>query len=1017
MWTLFAIELCVVVLLHRHELAGVWEVETGVLWLLPTALAIGAPLGILGAGAFALVRKSEALNFRLVLVAWVGLSAAGAGWGVGGGRHLAELSQRAGFALLVGALAAGATYGLAPRLARGLRRQPLWIALAVVGSIVFLEIANRLVLPRLYPVFHWTLALLTVLLAPAAYLAATEIRARASSRTAVILGLSLVVPAALVIPTAESLARLDNFRFVLLERAPILGRIIEIAGRISPPEISDPSGFCGTDPSCNEAPSAVTDQSVDLAKRDILLVTIDALRADHVGAYGYSRPTTPNLDQLAREGVVLEQAYTATPHTSYAIVSLMTGKYMRPLLLQGAGTDSDTWASLLRTYGYRTAGFFPPAVFFIDTPRFESFQKNSLGFEYVKVEFAEGETRIAQVSDYIAKAPPETPLFIWVHLFGPHEPYVAHPAYPFGDRDIDRYDSEIAESDATLGAIVKRFRASRPKGVVFVSADHGEEFGEHGGRYHGTTVYEEQLRVPLVVSAPGLLAARRVREVVSTIDLLPTVLSGLAIPRPPRLRGRDLGPLLTGKRAEEAGLAHGEAEDQALLARGDSRLICARRIGACKLYDLSEDPGQTVDVSATQSAQFEALRAELRALGASHGRYESQGLRAEGKGLPGAIVRGLAGDGEAALELAELLDDVDPSIRRKSAEILVELRRPETAPALRLALGRDEDPDVRKHCALALTRLGEGAPLVLELLTEPRYRRMAALALAESGDSRGRDGLLEWWRDKASREFSRSKQLLSAIGTLRLREAVPLLAAELEDVRLRPEIARALAQIGDESGRMPLARALANERSHSTRQALFEALVELGGRYELVLPLVRFLGVPDPLPEGLAIAMNARILGHVGGPTERDLPRLKERSELGTRVRLVIPKGGNGQGIRALARVECSRAARQGELVIGSAEHLIRYDRAGKPIRQRTVPELDTTRALRLPVACSGQPTEVYGSLPENMPARPGSSLELIVYASRDVKVHGLALVPLSDELPPPPPEPWQAENSRGGSD
>ena len=107
-------------------------------------------------------------------------------------------------------------------------------------------------------------------------------------------------------------------------------------------------------------------------------------------------------------------------------------------------------------------------------------------------------------------------------------------------------------------------RQRRPHAVVIVSADHGEEFGEHGGRYHGTTVYEEQVRVPLMISAgEGLPAGARRTEPVQTIDLLPTVLNALDIPRPPRMRGRDLGELLTGKKPEGQGFAHAETEESA----------------------------------------------------------------------------------------------------------------------------------------------------------------------------------------------------------------------------------------------------------------------------------------------------------------------------------------------------------------------------------------------------------------------------------------------------------------------
>jgi arylsulfatase A-like enzyme len=1016
-WALLALELLAVGIGKRSEWASVWELELGAFWLLPTAAAVSVLAALSSAALFALLERGESHAARSSLTLIVTFSAGGLGWALGGGRHLAEGATRSGFAVLVGLCAGAVVLFLAPLLARALRRSPGRSALGVALSVALLELANHFVLPRLYPALHWGLAGLSLLIAPWVLLRAASAASAPRHWFPGVLLVASAVAVLFVAPSARRLAHFDNFRFLLLEQAPILGKTVELAAKVAPPTPWD-STACGegmVGVGCAEAATQASPGagSLDLRGRDFLLVSIDALRADHLGSYGYSRPTTPNIDRLAEGAALFERAYTATPHTSYAVTSLMTGKYMRPLLLQGAGGDSDTWASLLRTYGYRTAAFFPPAVFFIDTERFASFRKSALGFEYSKVEFAEGEPRVEQVRRYLKEAPGALPLFVWVHLFGPHEPYVAHAEHPFGDRDIDRYDSEIAAADATLGELVSEFRARRPRGVVIVTADHGEEFGDHGGRYHGTTVYEEQLRVPLVISAPGAIAPRRVREVVQSIDLLPTVLGGLRIPRPPRVRGRDLGELLAQKRAEEAGFAHGETDEQTLLARGELRLVCARRIGACKLYDLAQDPLQENDVLGTRRLEADKLRAELKEVTASHGRFESQGLRAEGKGWPAPILRGLSGDADSAQEVAALLDDVDPAIRSKAAEVLFELRRPESAPALRLALGRDDNAAVRTYAALGLTRLGEGAPLVIELLGSPdqRLRRLAALALGESGDRRGSAILIDWWRDAEHRDFQRSRELLAAFGTLRLRDAVWFLCGSLSDVRLRPYLARALAKIGEESARVPLARAFADERSQSARAELGQALVELGAREEIAPALVRFLGVPDPLANGLEIAMKAKVLPLVGGPGEKELPRLRSRSELGTRVRVVVPKkGGNGRGVRILVRASCPKGGEPGALVLGSAAHLVRFDRAGKSLPERGVPQLDESRSLKLPLRCESRPLEVFATLPANLAVRPGSSAEFILFASRNVSVEAFALVPLADELPPPPPKPWSPE-------
>ncbi len=765
--------------------------------------------------------------------------------------------------------------------------------------------------------------------------------------------------------------------------------------------------------------------ALDLAGRDIVLVSIDALRADHVGAYGHGRPTTPNIDALAKDGVVFEAAYTPTPHTSYAITSLMTGKYMRPLLLQGLGGDSETWAQHLRRYGYRTAAFYPPAIFFIDGDRFTSFRESFLGFEYRKVEFADAARRAEQVTAYLGRVPADRRLFLWVHLFEPHEPYEAHEGHSFGDRDVDRYDAEIAAADEGVGRIVAAVRAVRPGALVIVTADHGEEFGEHGGRYHGTTVYEEQVRVPLIMSAPGLFAPRRVPQPVQLVDLLPTVLAGLDIPRPARVRGTDLGPLLVGKPPPaglEDGLAFAETDEQTMLARGALRLVCARKIGACAMYDLAKDPGQIRADAGQGSAGSDALRADLAKMAASHGTFEVAGLRAEGKGWPSALRRGLAGDADAAADVAALLDDADVVIRRKAAEVLFDLRRPETAAALRLAVVRDEDAEVRTRAALALTRLGEGAARTREVIDEPDVplRRLAALALAEQGDARGEAELIAWWRkgsakDPADREVipeTRAKEILAALGRIRSEDAVYPLIRSLDDVRLRPFIAEALAQIGEDSARPALAEQLGRERYQTARVAIVKALLALGAEDELAQPLAKLLGMPDPLPEGLAFAMKADVLQHVGGPRDSDLSRLRRLAKAGAPMRLLVPKVDKhpvDRGIRAICRARTTDRE-VGEIRIGRITSFARAKGRYSSWIPSAAPELEDSRSAVLRIEPGSDPggmKEVFATLPEAVNLKQGEMGEFVVYATQNVEVVACAIVALQDELPPPPPEPW----------
>jgi arylsulfatase A-like enzyme/HEAT repeat protein len=1014
-WMVILLEAVVVLCLERRAITSVWEIQWGLLALLPVILPVAGLCGALG-GVLLWLAAGELRIHRFGMAALTGLLVAAAAWGVGGGRHLATIGSRGAFALGVGSAAMGITYLLVPALGRALRQQAGIVPLVAAVLALNLEVANHRLLVRLYPGFHLALAAACCLLAPfilSALVAVVPSRKTATFRVKAALPWLLIVAAiALGRIGARSLSTFDNLRWLLVESAPILGQGVRLGALLAPPPPIRSSCLLPNASVDCAGPAQKSGRSFSLAGRDLLLITIDAVRADHVGAYGYARRTTPNIDALAQNGVRFEHAYAATAHTSYSVTSLMTGKYMRPLLLQGAGLDSDTWATLLQRYGIRTAAFYPPAVFFIDPARFETFQASHLGFEYRKVEFLEGPARADQVRGYVETQPPEQRLFLWVHLFSPHEPYEKHPGFEFGDRDVDRYDSEIAYADDAVGRLVADLRRLRPQTLVIVSSDHGEEFGDHGGRYHGSTVFEEQVRVPLVFNAPDIFEPRVLSEPVQTIDLLPTVLTALDVPLPPRLRGRDLGELLTGKRADGPGLALAETEEQLLLAEGSFRLVCSRQLGACKLFNLGTDPGEQKDVSADFGAQMNEMRRRERELAASHGQFEAAGLRAEGRGWPQAILRGVAGDGDAADEIAALLDDADTAIRRKAAELLFELRRPSTRDPLILALSRDEDPVVKAWAALALTRLGHGAPLVADLLssTDRQWRRLAALALAESGDRRGGALLVEWWRDEKSRSYQRSRELLAALGRIRWRDAVVPLCQSLGDVRLRPMIASTLADIGDEAARGPMVRAFAEERYQVARVALAESLTRLKAKEELARPLVRFMGVPDALPGALGVALRAGILEHVGGPDSHELRKLQQKSNLGITIKLYIPRYGNGTGIRALLRVNNPGVA-PGEVRIGlpatgsSSTSKTAIERTGN------TKEFSGGRYIDFPVPAKSTDLELVAPVPPEMGLRAGLATEIRVLSTSSVRVDALAVVSLTDEIPPPPPEPWKPDD------
>ena len=1020
----------------RSEFAGGFEVALALQTLLPLAMVLAVPAALCGAMLVSALEQRDSARGRggvaLLSAGWVGAVA----WASSSGRLLAG-ARRPAFVLVAVVLGAVSGWLLARPVGDALRRlarRPAFACAAVACAFACLEWVNLRVLSKLYPGFHAGLALLSLATAAlwafsvrepvasprhSAGAAGPRPRAPRVGRLFTLLTCALLAFALVASVAAPKRLRLqDNLRWIYLEHGPMLAYAVRLAALVEPPPPLDDE-LAPPEPRTGE-------RTLDLGGRDILLVTIDALRADHVGAYGYARNTTPRLDALAREGAVFDAAYTATPHTSYAIASLMTGKYMRPLLLQGLGADSETLAGSLRRYDVRTAAFYPPAIFFVDHERFATFDESGFGFEYKKEQFAPAHDRADQLRAYLTTRAPADRLFVWVHLFEPHEPYVTHEGHDFGERAIDRYDSEVAQADAGLGAIVDAMRAVRPDAAVVVTADHGEEFGDHGGRYHGTTVFDEQVRVPLVFHAPGLIAPSRVGTPVGLVDVMPTLLNAVAIPTSPRVRGRDLGPWLAGRGLE--GTAFSETEEQTLLARGSSRLVCARKVGACRLFDVVADPRQQHDVAARHPADTAALKDEQRRFMASLGRFEA-GADAS---WPHALRRGLAGDVEAAVDIATLLGDADVRIRRKAAETLFELGYAERtampgAPAdastssvgarlglevtepLGRALASDEDESVRSFAAVALTRLGQGAPLAFDLVrgSAKEWQRLSALALAETDDARGADVLLAWWSAAYPAEggtpeplsFERAKQLVSALARLKREDAVGPLTRGLADVRLRRWVAKALANIGRDAARPALAAALSIEPYHDARSVLARALVDLGGRAELVAPLAHFLGVPDPLPDGLELAQKADILAWIGGPNSDELVRLRRFSTSGVTVGVVLPAGAVSEGLRIVVR------ARTKDGLVGEVRVGVKAGPRGIEDRTRDVPKaaahLDPARTVKFTVM-TAEATELYEEVPNTVRVARGSAVDLIVYTTQNVVLESLVLVPMSDEGPVP---------------
>lgn len=958
---------------YRTEFVGTWEIGSARTNVAPIALALSLPVAISIVALARLARAGRAVGVAIVF----GIGGAALGVGLSTGRHLANLAIRIPF-VIVSALVGGlVAWGLARSLPRA---RPSVVATLGVAVAVLAWLTDAFVLRRLYPAFHLALYFLTLF----AWSSLSLVPPRRSWVTSAVALTGIVMACGAVAWAPRASARLrdhDNVRRIFLERAPLLGRAVVIASQMSPPPpLEEDDASTSTLMNLRDRSGA---PALDWRGHDIVLVTIDALRADHLSSYGYGRRTTPNIDALAEKGARFENAYCPTPHTSYSIASMMTGKYMKPLLALGPQDETETWPVQLQRYGYRTAAFYPPAVFFIDEHRFRRLRDQNLGFEYKKEEFADPELRRAQIARYLSVAPRDRPVFLWVHLFEPHEPYEMHPAHPFsGEPRVDAYDSEIAEADVLVGDLVKLVGERRPPGTVFiVSADHGEEHGDHGGRYHGTTVYEEQVRVPLVVVGPGVVP-HVVSSPVQTIDLLPTTLAALDVPIPPRLRGRDLGRALAfAEAANEEGLAFAETDDYTLVARGKDRLVCARKIGSCALYDVSLDRAEKKPLT-----DHEPRIAELRRLTAA---IERETGKIEASTLPEALRRGLQGDRDAAGDIAPLLDDARPDIRRIAARCAFKLHVPEMTPQLQRTFSRDEDAEVQHWTAMALVRGGVGrgerstngergpesvAHALLESGTAEE-RVAAALAFAEQGDGRGEAQLVERWTAafgpdaRTPGELDEARALLTAFVRLRSKAAVVPIVRSLDDVRLRPHLVEALGELGDGRAKEPLLRAFASERYLHLRPLEAKALVKLGARSELLAPLARFAGTPEPMAEAIRFARDAKLLTPNHGGTEWS---------------------GDARGERARVRFAEAGAARLLVMADATASGAVLTG----SIARSPLPE-------RVAYANDVYIVEV-GVI-------PAGDIEVDVRLSTHAAVKALWLVPLTNEIPPPPPRAWDA--------
>jgi arylsulfatase A-like enzyme len=369
-------------------------------------------------------------------------------------------------------------------------------------------------------------------------------------------------------------------------------------------------------------------QAQTAGRPNLLLVSIDTLRADHLGCYGYKKIKTPNIDQLAADAVRFKSAVSQVPLTLPSHCTILTGTYpsyhgVRDNVGFKLPEAKTTLAEILKAQGYQTAAFIGAYVlnstfglnqgFDLYDDRIAGSPRSGTVVNLNSVERPAGEV-IERAINWL-RARRSTPFFMFVHLYDPHDPY--SPPGAFAEIYKDKpYDGEIAYVDQEVGKLLAFLKDQKlyQNTIVVLTSDHGESFGEHGEWTHGYFIYDTTLLVPLIIKPIERgLAGKIVTEQVSLVDLVPTALQLLAVRNTADLQGQSLFGLMHGNHRNGPGLAYAETYYPAQF--GWSPLMGIRRedykfIRAPKpeLYDLKSDPGE----QANQIDQQKAVAAELK---------------------------------------------------------------------------------------------------------------------------------------------------------------------------------------------------------------------------------------------------------------------------------------------------------------------------------------------------------------------------------------------------------------------
>lgn len=511
------------------------------------------------------------------------------------------------------------------------------LALALVGAAALAHWINANLFTGLYPPLHQSLAVVT---AVAAIAAAAVALTPASIRVhlALVGALAATALAAALWPTDRAGAR----SAIIFHGTESMQAMTAARPWLDGDGDGIPTGFTGADcddddpavhPLMFEVPDNGRDDNCRLGDRtadakapvdtargapsspgatawraahptpDIVLIFVDTLRADAIDALrapDHKTGATPQIDRFAARAAVFEQARTTAPRTPHAWMSLIRGRFLgRTLACRARLRDpkTDTLMHTLQREGYSTRARLIGRSWrrFRLTGGWDTLREAGHVNQITGPSVTRDALELLEQDD-------DAPLFLVAHYADPHAPYRPHPQFPAASDDlVDRYRAEVRATDHEVGRLLRAIDARERPTIVAVFSDHGENLGDHGqkGGHHGVSVYDEVVRVPLMIAGPGI-EPRRVADPVSIVDLAPTLLDLIGADGLPGADGRSLAGHLFGEPMPPAPTVS-EFYDFGLTLRaivdGRYKLIRDVRLGSVQLFDLATDPGELVDIA------------------------------------------------------------------------------------------------------------------------------------------------------------------------------------------------------------------------------------------------------------------------------------------------------------------------------------------------------------------------------------------------------------------------------------